>query len=171
MNGVTIETDRFLLRTLTVIDVGTKYYSWINSPAKSQYIVYAKKERTIDELKEYVEQRVKSKSALLFGIFDIINNEHIGNIKYEPIDFENRTALMGILIGDESYRGKGVASEVINVSANWLWNVYGISKVFLGVESGNNAAISAYKKAGFRETASLKSNNMTISMVLTNQSL
>ena len=149
MNGVTIETDRFLLRTLTVIDVGAKYYSWINSPAKSQYIVYAKKERTIDELKEYVEQRVKSKSVLLFGIFDIINNKHIGNVKYEPIDFENRTAVMGILIGDKNYRVIGVAPEVIKASSIWLKNTHNITSIILGVSIENDRAINAYKKIGF----------------------
>jgi [ribosomal protein S5]-alanine N-acetyltransferase len=149
MNGVTIETDRFLLRTLTVIDVGAKYYSWINSPAKSQYIVYAKKERTIDELKEYVEQRVKSKSVLLFGIFDIINNKHIGNVKYEPIDFENGTAVMGILIGDKNYRGIGVAPEVIKASSIWLKNTHNITSIILGVSIENDRAINAYKKIGF----------------------
>ena len=170
MKCVTIKTDRFLLRTLTAVDVGKEYFSWINSSAKSQYIEYAKKERTIDELKEYVEQRVKNRNALLFGIFDI-NNKHIGNIKYEPIDFENRTASMGILIGDERYRGKGVAVEVINFSANWLWNEFGIGRIFLGVKSSNNAAIRAYKKAGFREIASLKRNNIVKSMVLTRKNL
>ena len=103
----------------------------------------------------------------MFGIFDINNNKHIGNIKYEPIDYENRTARMGILIGDECYRGKGVAVEVINVSTNWLYKKYGIRKVFLRVEISNKAAINAYKKAGFLKNNSSKDINMTMEMVLT----
>ena len=43
--------------------------------------------------------------------------QHIGNIKYEPIDFQAATATMGILTGANDWRGKGVGPEVIKGSA------------------------------------------------------
>ena len=87
MKYVAIKTDRFLLRSLSVADVNIRYHDWLHSQNKSQYIEYSKRSKSIDKLKEYVNRKVLSNHALLLGIFDIANNVHIGNVKYEPIDF------------------------------------------------------------------------------------
>ena len=79
------------------------------------------------------------------------SGEHIGNIKYEPIDIEEHQATMGILIGEENWRGRGVATEVINKSAIWLQENLTINKILLGVDVGNIGAIRAYEKSGFKE--------------------
>jgi [ribosomal protein S5]-alanine N-acetyltransferase len=149
MKYVAIKTDRFLLRSLSVADVNIRYHDWLHSQNKSQYIEYSKRSKSIDKLKEYVNRKVLSNHALLLGIFDIANNVHIGNVKYEPIDFENRTAVMGILIGDKNYRGIGVAPEVIKASSIWLKNTHNITSIILGVSIENDRAINAYKKIGF----------------------
>jgi [ribosomal protein S5]-alanine N-acetyltransferase len=149
MKGIVIETDRFFLRSLSVSDVSARYYNWLHSQGKSQYIEYSKRNHTINELKEYVNQRALSDNALLLGIFDVANNSHIGNIKYEPIDFENRVTTMGILIGEKDYRGLGVAPEVIKASSMWLKKTFNIANVILGVSLKNDRAIKAYEKIGF----------------------
>ena len=108
-----------------------------------------------------------SNHALLLGIFDIANNVHIGNVKYEPIDFENRTAVMGILIGDKNYRGIGVAPEVIKASSIWLKNTHNITSIILGVSIENDKAINAYKKIGFITCKeSLINSNLTMCLSL-----
>lgn len=78
---------------------------------------------------------------------------HIGNIKYEPINFQLSYAVMGILIGDPIWRGVGVAPEVIVASAKWLRDQHGIKRVVLGVNLLNKAAIKAYQKIGFIQSA------------------
>ena len=76
---------------------------------------------------------------------------HIGNIKYEPIVIEEYQATMGILIGEKRWRGKGVATEVINASMTWLKRNLGIRKFFLSVDLDNIYAIKAYEKSGFKK--------------------
>jgi [ribosomal protein S5]-alanine N-acetyltransferase len=84
------------------------------------------------------------------GIFVRTDGTHIGNIKFEPIDEREGYAVMGILIGDASWRGKGVTTEVLEPSTAWLAEHRGIREVVLGVERDHSAAIHAYEKAGFR---------------------
>ena len=57
---------------------------------------------------------------------------------------------MGILIGDKKWKGKGVGFEVLKSSFNYLYLNYKISKIYLGVEKNNLAAIGLYKKLGFK---------------------
>ena len=114
MKDIRIETKRFLLRSLLKDDVSASYLSWINGSGSSAYIEYAGQDRTLEELRIYVLQKSGEKSALFLGIFTLDTLQHIGNIKYEPVDFHNKTAMMGILVGEESWRGRGVAQEVID---------------------------------------------------------
>jgi len=150
MKNITIETNRFLLKVLTVDIIGERYLDWLNGSNKSEYINYSSQERTIEEVRDYVASRENDNSILFLGIFVRKSGEHIGNIKYEPIDFLNKYAIMGILIGDMDWRGKGVATEVIQSSSMWLHNEYDIKQIILGVDADNQSAIKVYEKINFK---------------------
>ena len=147
---VIINTERLQLKSLTTKDVTEKYLSWFNQSKEiEKYISFAQKCEGIDSLMQYVKDKKDREDVLFLGVFCSLG-QHIGNIKYEPIDLKNRTATMGILIGDKEWRGKGVASEVIKISGKYLKNNYGIKYIDLGVDKSNARAISAYEKINFK---------------------
>ena len=145
-----INTKRFQLKPLTEEDVTGQYLSWFYASKEvEKYIDFAKKEPDIEKLALYVRERKNRKNVLFLGIFFNFNL-HIGNVKYEPINFESKTATMGLLIGDKEWRGKGVATEVVEASSEYLRKMYGIKYIELGVDKSNMAALSAYGKMKFR---------------------
>jgi len=145
-----INTKRFQLKSLTTKDVTGKYLSWFSgSKEVVEYIDYAKKNADIDKLRQYVKEREDREDVLFLGIFTD-SGQHIGNIKYEPINLKDKSATMGILIGDKEWRGKGVATEVIKDSSKYLKENYNIKYIDLGVNKDNIAAVSAYKKMKFK---------------------
>jgi len=170
MKNILIQTKLFLLKSLTKDNVTDSYFDWINGPNKSQFI--SKQQHNIDELRNYVNKKTKDKNVLFLGIFLRESNEHIGNIKYDPINFDNKTAVMGILIGEERWRGKGVAHEVIKSSLEWLNKQYGINHIALGVNPKNISAVKAYQKIGFKKkptsciTITKKSHLITMTLDL-----
>jgi RimJ/RimL family protein N-acetyltransferase len=101
------------------------------------------------ELRNYVKVKNLSKSTILLGIFEKNSMLHIGNIKYEPIDFQRRFSWIGLLLGEVAYRNMGLAGEVILASSHFLKEKYYINKLKLGVHEKNLQAISAYRKVGF----------------------
>ena len=143
-----IVTQRFLLKPLTIDDVNQNYLSWLN-PEINSYIEYAKSNTSMKALRSYVSERENRQDVLFLGIFTK-DKHHIGNIKYEPINQKNKTAVMGILIGDINWRGVGVAVEVIKASGDYLVEQYGIETILLGVSRNNKEAIVAYQKVGFK---------------------
>ena len=146
-----ISTTRFTLKPLTLNDVTDRYASWLSDATSGKFIsarFYG------SELKKYVSERSNRKDVLFLGIFNKIDGLHIGNIKYEPIDSYQGYAVMGILIGEAAWRGKGVATEVISASALWLNEYKKINQIVLGVSKLNIAAIRAYQKIGFIEKSS-----------------
>ena len=150
MQGVTLETERFRLRTLTEDDATARYLSWLDDGDSRRNILYARQRRSLDDLRGYIAIRRESVDAAFFGIFDRATGAHIGNLKYEPIDRTAGWTVMGILIGEPSWRGKGVTPEVLEASGRWLKDTFGIKEILLGVLKGNAAAVRAYEKAGFR---------------------
>lgn len=145
-----IKTPRFVLRPLTVSDVSERYLSWLSEGSASRFIIAAGEKGDLEQLREYVVRRQGRDDVLFLGIFTL-DGEHIGNVKYEPIDCALRSAVMGILVGEVSWRGKGVAGEVIHASAHWLNRHHGIRSIALGVDTENLPGIAAYRKLGFIE--------------------
>ena len=145
-----IKTARFRLRPLTVADVSPRYLSWLSEDRVLRFINGATGDNLLEELKSYVSQREGREDVLFLGIFTHAG-EHIGNIKYEPLDHRLGAAVMGILIGEVAWRGKGVAGEVIHASAMWLREHRSIAQIALGVDQDNIAGIRAYEKLGFVE--------------------
>lgn len=165
MKDIIIMSNRFILRTLNQDDVSDRYLKWLSS-LNNPHIRFARKKHNLKDVKSYVSQREKDDNVLFLGIFVRDNKEHIGNIKYEPIDIDKHQASMGILIGENHWRGKGVATEVINASSNWLKKNLGIREFFLGVDLSNKSAIKAYEKSGFEKTGKLLDSENVIKMQL-----
>ncbi len=91
------------------------------------------------------------------GIFTNDNNKHIESIKYESIDSIKGLAVMGILIGNIGWRGKGVASEVIRSCSLYLHSSSTINKILLGVNIDDVIAIRVYDKIEFIVKEKVKS--------------
>ncbi len=162
----TILIDDFYLRSLKPEDVGVDYLSWFEDEKAKMFIEYARQKNYLNDLICYVQDKNDAPNALLLGIFDKNNDCHIGNIKYEPIDFQRKTAAMGILIGKKEFRGQGLAQCIIKESANWLNKTYGIKNIELGVKSENEIAISAYKKIGFTVAKIIENKNETSNIIM-----
>ena len=153
-----IATDRFLLRPLTKTDVTERYLGWLADASISRFIETASVNSGRQALENYVAARCNRADILFLGIFNVVSGEHIGNIKYEPIDLIQKYAVMGIMIGQPEWRGRAVALEVITESANWLNEFLDIKNIFLGVEKENINAIKAYERCGFVLTSTDKIN-------------
>ena len=145
---VRVGTDRFTVRTLKPSDVGRAYAAWFDDPVVRQFISWRPTQDPIGELRDFVAGHYARADSLLLGIFDA-EGRHVANIKYEPIDVGQRTAVLGVLIGEASWRGRGLFGEVFSVTAELIHGRFGIRRVLLGVDGENAAALAAYERAGF----------------------
>jgi len=137
------------MRPLTKEDVTERYLGWLSDPVTSRFIETASTTNAREALIKYVVERSNRADVLFLGIFDMATGEHIGNIKYEPIDLIKKYAVMGIMIGQPEWRGRAVAPEVIAETAKWLNESLDIRNIFLGVEKKNINGIKAYERCGF----------------------
>ena len=142
-----IQTKRLKIKNFNLNLVNSKYLEWFSDNEVKKNITF--KCKNIDQLKNDVKKKLNKKDSLFLSIHTK-SNKHIGNIFFHNIDLKQNSAYMGILIGDKSWRGKGVGSETINSIVEKILIKKKIYYLFLGVSNKNKIAIKLYKKIGFK---------------------
>ena len=74
----------------------------------------------------------------------------MGYISLMKIHDVNRTAELGIFIGDEENLSRGYGSEAIMLLLDYAFNYVNLNNVMLKVFDYNKRAIKAYEKCGFK---------------------
>jgi len=151
-----IKTERLMLKTLTLENMSEDYLIWLEDPEVTKYLEVRHSKQTIDSLHEYVNDMQKSKDNLLIGLFTKKDNNHFGNIKIGPVSWQNKRALMGILIGNKACWGKGYAPEAISSICDIARNTLNLNKIQAGAYASNLGSIKAFTKAGFEIEGNFK---------------
>lgn len=73
----------------------------------------------------------------------------IGNSSFFNLDWRNRSAELGIFIGDKAYWNQGYGSEAMRLLLRHGFTTLNLHRLFLRVFEDNPRAIRAYEKAGF----------------------
>ena len=150
MENIQIFSEKCYLSSLVKTDDLSNYLSWVTNPPENQFILLAKANYSTNELCIFIDVCSKDKNTILLGIYDKANSNHIGSIKYDNINKLDKSAYLGILIGQQEYRKIVVASQIIPVSLRWLHEHLGIESIFLGVDIRNIHALNLYQKIGFK---------------------
>ena len=101
--------------------------------------------------KEYLEKAVKNTENRSFDIVELENNKLIGTIGLEKINWINRSAVLGIFIGDEEYRNNGYGTEAIKLILEYGFKYLNIHNIRLDLISMNERAHKCYLKCGFKD--------------------
>lgn len=99
--------------------------------------------------KEYLERNEDKDVA--FAIVENNTNKLIGSIGLHKLDYINRTATLGIFIGDKDYRSKGYGAEAIRLISDFGFNYLNLNNIKLDLMEFNERALKCYKKCGFKE--------------------
>ena len=99
---------------------------------------------------EWLENTLKN-NEFNFAIVDLENDELIGNCGIMNINQINRSAEVGIFIGDENKRSNGYGTESLRLLLDYGFNYLNLNNIHLGVKAFNERAIACYKKVGFKE--------------------
>jgi len=141
------ESERLYLRELAEADVTEEYLNWFRDDRVTGFL--QAKNLTRQEVVDYMNYGRNSKTYYMYAICDKLNNKHIGNLKIGPIDLRHNVSDLVTVIGDTSYWGKGLATEIIQVGNRLAFEKYDIRKLTGGMYEGNTSSIKAYTKAGW----------------------
>jgi RimJ/RimL family protein N-acetyltransferase len=86
----------------------------------------------------------------IFSIVDLETDQTIGRCLLFNIDAVNRTAMLGIVIGEKSRWDQGYGQEAVSLLLDYGFNLLNLHNVMLGTFSFNERAIRCYEKVGFK---------------------
>ena len=107
---VRIESDEYLIRTLTLDDASDSWAGWMSDPEVVHMLNAAPKQMTRSDIVNYIKS-FNQRSDLLLGIFDKRSGTHIGFFTINA-DYVLSQGIVNLLIGDPAHRHHGVLSAV-----------------------------------------------------------
>jgi RimJ/RimL family protein N-acetyltransferase len=151
-----LNSSRLCLRALEPSDLNATYLGWLNDPEVNRYLETRFLPQTQEALQGYWQAHRDDPASPWFAICLVGDGRHIGNIKLDNFDWVNRTCELGLLLGDRSYWGKGVGTEVMRLTLRYAFDQLNMRKVVLAVYSNNPGAVKLYEKVGFQREGCLR---------------
>lgn len=126
---------------------------WINDPQNNKYLHYT---LPLCEAgtKEWFDRNKNAENRLDMTI--LYGSEPVGIIGLLNIDKCQKNAELYITVGEQKYKGIGVAGKAIQRLLQIGFRMLCLQDVYLFTEPGNSAAIRAYEKFGFYKTAEVQ---------------
>ena len=93
----------------------------------------------------------------LFVICRVENNEPVGTIGLDRIDFANQSAEFGnMLIGKYEHTGQGYATEATELLLSYCFLRLNMNRICLEVYADNAKALKLYERCGFKVEGTLR---------------
>ena len=129
----------------------TKWAEWDNDLAVT--IPLGDEAYTPESLVKEMDQLAESNrhQAHVFSIVAHDGDTLIGRCMLFSVNHVDRTAMLGICIGEKGYWNKGFGEEAIRLLLDYGFNLLNLNSIMLGTFAFNERAIRCYKKVGFRE--------------------
>src|SRR5690349_5174533 len=97
------------------------YQAWINDVAVTRFL--RSWPMTLDQEVSWYEGMVKDSRMTYFTIYELPTYRPIGGIDLHGIDRVNRTAELGIMIGEADARGRGLGTEAVRLMCDYGFHV------------------------------------------------
>ena len=136
MHSVYLESDGFILRTLSPNDISPRVAGWFTSERMCRGLnMPVVEERGVDDVRNF-PPTFDNIRGYLIGIYDGRHGPLIGFYVVEVAPSQ-QAARITFGIGEESYEGQRVSWRTIDVLLNFFFLEIGIQKVYAAVLSTN----------------------------------
>jgi RimJ/RimL family protein N-acetyltransferase len=109
-----------------------------------------------DQSRWIANQTSMTQGAYQFAI-ETLGGQYVGGCGFNRVDWKNRSAQLGILIGDAAMRGRGFGSDAVRVMCFIGFAEMNLNKIGLTVIDGNDTAVRCYEACGFLPEGRLRS--------------
>jgi len=147
---------RLHLRALETEDLD-RCRRWVNDPDIRQFIL---NQMPFDEIgeRQWHESRDRGQFRTDITLAMVLKkgSRHIGLTGIHHIDWINRTASTGAIIGEAAYREKGYGSEAKAIVLQYAFDTLDLHRICSTVLATNLRSLAYLKKSGYRQEGVLR---------------
>jgi RimJ/RimL family protein N-acetyltransferase len=126
--------------------------AWINDPLTRHLIGGPAYQMSLASREDFVRPRLTPSFDGVYLMIEVIDTPEpvvIGAIELRKITPEHRSAEVGILVGDPTYRGRGYGTDAMRALCRFAFEEMDLRRIYLGVMEFNARAIRSYEQVGF----------------------
>ena len=125
------------------------YLAWMNDLDVIRYILRVRPMSRVEE-DEWFANLSKRPDDVVFEIASLDGEAPIGSCGLHRINASNRSAELGILIGEKALWGRGYGREAMGLLCRYGFDVLNLNRIGLSVYEYNARGIRCYERVGFR---------------------
>ena len=110
-----------------------KFTEWMNDFKVTDYTGRSGQITTLVGEKDWLENSAKNNENRNFNIVDLNNDKLVGAIGLEHFNWIQRSAVLGIFIGDENYRSNGYGTEAIKLLLEYGFKYLNLHSIRLNI--------------------------------------
>jgi RimJ/RimL family protein N-acetyltransferase len=155
--GRLIEGKRVRLRALDKQDLPF-FVKWLNDPQVTEFLTLYQPLSLTQEENWFQHVLSGPSDEIPLGIEALIDGTWhlIGNISFHKVNWVDRSAEVGIFIGNKDCWNKGFGREAMMLMVSHAFDHLNLNRVFLRVLANNLRGIASYNHAGFIEEGRLR---------------
>lgn len=128
-----------------------KYVVWLNDPevirGLSMYMPLSQSQE--EKWLDGIEQGPPAERPLAIEIQTAEGWLHVGGIGFHNVNWRDRSAEVGLLIGEKHFWNQGFGSDALRLMLRYGFDGLNLHRIYLQVYENNLRAIHSYEKVGF----------------------
>jgi RimJ/RimL family protein N-acetyltransferase len=150
-----MEGKKVRLRALEKTDID-EILKWINDPEVISNLILRypvskyQEEKWIEKILEGTDERNKH------FVIETKEGVYLGGIGLHNINWNDRNAEVGIVIGKKEYWNKGYGTDAMMTILDFAFNRMNLYRVYLRVYDFNQRGVRSYEKCGFKKEGVLR---------------
>jgi [ribosomal protein S5]-alanine N-acetyltransferase len=112
-----------------------------------------------EEAARYCRGLVGSDQDHYFALYFSSEERFVGTVRIGHIDWDCGTGDIGIMIGDRSYWGRGIAQDAVAAASRLAFGDLGLRRLTAGAMAVNQGMIHVFEKLGFKREACLRKHD------------
>lgn len=135
-----------------------RFVTWLNDPDVYAHLAMAYPLSQASEEKwfQHMQEGHPAEQVLVIEIREGEGWKAIGNCSFMDIHWVNRSAEVGIFIGEKTLWNHGYGRDAMRLMLRYGFNDINLNRIFLRVHANNPRGIKAYENAGFQHEGAMR---------------
>jgi RimJ/RimL family protein N-acetyltransferase len=129
-----------------------QYFKWLRNYDVMKTIgrdEYIEKPIEFEEVEKYVKNIWRNKNYVFFALYHQKDDVFVGTVKINIVNPKTKEADIGIMIGEQYYWGKGLATESIAIACKYCFEELKLRRLTGACMAINLGMIKVFKRLGF----------------------